>query len=99
MGSKGSSQPQYLPSIQNTSQTTSGSSQSTSSQAPDPLARLAYEQTLANASQIAQTPFEPYQGQMVAGFSPDQLAAFQGVRQMQGVQNPYISQSGNLYEQ
>ena len=99
MGSKGSSQPQYLPTVQTQNQSGTTSSQATTTQSPDPLARLAYEQTLRNANQIAQTPFEPYQGQMIAGFTPDQLAAFEGVRRMQGVQTPYISQSGNLYQQ
>lgn len=84
-----------------TASTTSSNTQSSgvSAQVPDPLAALAYYQTLQNAAQIANTPYQPYQGQMVAGFTPDQMAAFEGARQMQGIQTPYVAQSGNLYQQ
>lgn len=82
-----------------TDSTTSGSTSGVSSTTPDPLAGLAYQQVLSNAAQIANTPYQPYQGQQVAGFTPDQIAAMQGVRNMQGIQTPYINQAQNLYGQ
>ena len=91
--------PNYLPTVESQNSSTTTSSNQTQTQTPDPLAKLSYEQTLANANQIAQTPYEQYGGEMVAGFTPDQMAAFEGIRQMQGVQTPYIGQAGNLYQQ
>jgi hypothetical protein len=77
----------------------SGSSSTAGSQTPDPLAGLAYQQVLQNASQIANTPFQPYQGQMNAGFVPDQLAAMQGYRDVQGMTQPYLNQAGDWTKQ
>lgn len=81
---------QYLPSVSTTS--------SSSSTTPAPTAANVYEQALANAMGIAATPYQPYQGQQVAGFTPDALAGFQAVRNMQGIQTPYLNQAANLYK-
>lgn len=55
----------------------------------------AYNQTLNMAENLAQQPYQPYTGQMLAGFTPDQQAAFQGVQNMQGYMQPYINAGTN----
>jgi hypothetical protein len=100
MGSKNSSPiGGYYPTASNTNSSAQSTSTGTQSVSPDPLAGLSYLQVLQNAATIANTPYQQYQGQQVAGFVPDTMAGFQNVRNMQGVQNPYLSQSGNLYQQ
>lgn len=98
MGSKGGQS-----SISNTmdffNKNMAGSSSGVSSQTPDPLAALSYQQALLNASQIANTPYQPYMGQQTAGFTPDQLAAMQGLRDVQGMTQPYINQASALTNQ
>lgn len=81
-------------SIDSTTQTTGATAQT-----PDPLAGLAYQQILQNAAQIANTPYQPYQGQQVAGFTADQLAAMQGYRDIQGMVQPYINQAADWTKQ
>jgi len=98
MGSKNTSPiGGYYPTAQSTNSTTQGSG--ISAQVPDPLASLAYIQTLQNAAQIANTPYQPYQGQQVAGFTPDQIAAMQGYRDIQGITQPYINQASAMTNQ
>ena len=75
MGSKGSQK------------TESTSTQKTSA---DPRAEALYTDVLARAQAASQTPYQAYQGQLVAGFTPDQLNAMQGVRDVQGAYAPYL---------
>ena len=75
MGSKGSQK------------TESTSTQQTSA---DPRAQALYTDVLSRAEAAAQQPYQAYQGQLVAGFTPDQLAAMQGVRDVQGAYAPYL---------
>lgn len=63
----------------------------TSTYSPNPEAMAAYRQALAMAENVASIPYQQYQGQMTAGFTPDQMAAFQGTRNMQGMTQPYIN--------
>jgi hypothetical protein len=46
----------------------------------DPQTQARYEDIYARAKGVAQQPFIPYTGPMVAGFSPDQLRQFQATR-------------------
>jgi hypothetical protein len=48
---------------------------STSSYTPNPTLAAALDSNLANAQALTSTPFQPYTGQMVAGFTPDQTTA------------------------
>ena len=57
----------------------------TSTYTPNPEAMAAYRNALGMAQNVSQIPYEAYPGQMTAGFTPDQLAAFQGTREMQGM--------------
>ena len=48
----------------------------------DPRMVAMYEDLYGKSQQIAKQPFVPYTGKRVAGFSPDQLRAFQATRGM-----------------
>lgn len=85
MGSKGGGQ--MTPMVMNM-----GQSQQQSSSQADPYAASLYKDILGRANALTQQGYQPYTGQRVAGFSPDQLAAFQGVRNLQG-------QAGDIYNQ
>ena len=52
----------------------------TSQQELDPATQQRYQQLFSRAQGVAQQPFIPYTGPMVAGFSPDQLRQFQATR-------------------
>jgi hypothetical protein len=69
---------------------------STSTYTPNPEAMAAYRNSLGMAQNVSQIPYESYPGQMTAGFTPDQLAAFQGTREMQGMAQPYINAGAGL---
>jgi len=73
-----------------------GQTTSTSSNAPPPQVMAEYEQIMSRANQVAGQPYQPYTGNMVAGFSPDQLAAFKTVEGAQGIAQPYFDQAGRL---
>ena len=71
----------------------------TATTTPDPNA---YNYVLAGlnmASNVAGIPYQPYTGETVAGFSQDQLAAMQGVREMPGMYQPYLDQATQLASQ
>lgn len=52
----------------------------TSQQELDPATQARYADIYSRAKGVAQQPFIPYTGPMVAGFSPDQLRQFQATR-------------------
>src|SRR5512143_1421676 len=79
LGSKGS-----------TRQATSQTAQYT----PSPQITGAGTQALQGAQAASQQPFW-LPKQPIAGFTPDQLAAFQNVRNMQGMTSPWFGQAGN----
>lgn len=66
---------------------------------PNPEAQAANRQVLGMAENVASIPYQPYGGQMVAGFTPDQMQAFEATRQMQGISQPYINAATNLQGQ
>jgi hypothetical protein len=67
------------------------STQNTSNRA-DPYAYDLYKNILGRANDLTQQGYQQYGGQRVADLTPDQLAAFQGVRDIQG-------KAGGLYDQ
>src|SRR5260370_3834962 len=73
-----------------------GQTTSTSSNSPPPQVMAEYEQIMSGANQGAGEPYQPYSGNMVAGFSPDQVAAFKTVEGAQGIAQPYFDQAGRL---
>jgi hypothetical protein len=64
---------------------------SSSTYTPNPEAMAAYRRSLSMAENVSSQPFKPYEGQMVAGFSPDQMRAFQATREMQNMAAPYYA--------
>lgn len=64
---------------------------STSTYTPNPEAMAAYRKALGMAENVSAIPYQPYQGQMVAGFTPDQMAAMQQTRNIQGMAQPYYN--------
>lgn len=85
MGSKGANIVQVPSSSASTTQTT-----------PNPMALMAEANLLNRAQSVSQTPYQPYTGQLVQGFSPDQLKAFSSVNDLQGAAQPYINQARGL---
>ena len=73
-----------------------GFQNSTSTTTPDPNAYNYILAGLNMGSNVAGIPYQPYTGQTVAGFSQDQLAAMQGVRNAVGQAQPYIDQATQL---
>jgi len=65
----------------------SGTTTSSVSIPPDVLKR--YNAVNAYASDVAQTPFQAYQGQFVAGLTPTQQAGIQGTSQYANAAQPY----------
>lgn len=73
----------------------SGSTQSqTSSTLPNAQALEAYQNLIGRAQGIADTPWNPATAQQVAGFTPDQLAAFDQARG--GISQPYINNAAQM---
>lgn len=50
-------------------------------------------------TQLSLQDYSPYTGQRVAEFTPDQLAAFQGIRDLQGSYQPMLDQASTLAQQ
>ena len=74
----------------------SGSKGSTTSQttsAPPPEVMAEYEQIMQRANAVGNQPYVPYTGQLVAGLSPNQIAAGQTIGNAQGLAQPYFNQA------
>lgn len=59
----------------------------------DPDVKRAYNSLINLGTSVAQLPLQQYSGPMVAGFTPDQTAAFGLVQQAQGMALPYVNQA------
>lgn len=68
---------------------TSGTSTVTQNSAPPQYVQDAYQALLARANPIADTPYQQYNGQLVAGLTPDQNTAMSTVAGAQGSTQPY----------
>lgn len=77
----------------------SGSDQQTQSYQPPPKFQQAYNQTLDQANAVASTPYQPYSGAVVAGFTPAQLEAFNSVNASKGLANPYLNNASAATQQ
>jgi len=56
------------------------------------------QNAVATAQQLAQRPYTPYTGQMVADVPQDTQQAYQQVRDMQGMQDPAFNASAQAYQ-
>lgn len=71
--------------------------QTTSTYAPDPQAKAAYLDVINRAKDTVQSnPYQAYQGDLVAGFTPDQQSAFQNINATQGSVQPYLNTATGL---
>lgn len=68
-----------------------GGTTSTSSNAPPQQFLDAYQNVLGQAQGVAATPYQQYNGQLQAGFSPLQNAGFNTIASAPGVSSPYIN--------
>ena len=71
-----------------------GTTTNTSSNSPPPQVLAQYENVIGQANQAASTPYTTggfNASNLVAGFSPDQTAAFNTIDQSQGIQQPYLA--------
>lgn len=68
-----------------------GTTTQTSTVTPNPTALAAYQQALSMANTASSAPLQQYTGQQVAGFTPDQLQAFQTVAGTNGAASPYLN--------
>lgn len=75
-----------------------GQSTTSQTQTNTPAGAGQVQGALSQAQSAAQLPFNIPQAP-VAGFSPDQLAAFQTVNNSQGMAQPYINQANQYFQQ
>lgn len=73
-----------------------GKKSSTTTQAPPGYIQDAQKNVINQAQGVASTPYQQYQGQMVAGFSPDQINAFGNINNLQGSGNQFLPQAYDL---
>lgn len=66
---------------------------------PPPEVMSAYRDLISRAQGVASTPYQQYNGQMQAGFTPAQTAAFGTIDQSQGISMPYINQAADYARQ
>ncbi|WP_421696941.1 tail fiber domain-containing protein [Ancylobacter sp.] len=77
----------------------SKSTKSTNTTSADPVAAAAYYKLLNSSQKLAKQEYTPYTGQLVAGFTPDQQAAFESIRSSQGAWQPYYDQAQEYAQQ
>lgn len=64
----------------------------------DPQIKQAYLANLNFADTVASRPYQQYGGPRIAGFTPDQEAAFAAVRNMQGGAQPFVQGAQNTLQ-
>ena len=57
----------------------------------------AYQNVLGQAQNVASQPLQQYQGNIVAGLSPDQISAMNTIDSSQGITAPYINQAAKSF--
>lgn len=71
-----------------------GKSQKTTTETKLPAyIESAYQDLLGRAGGVSQTPYDPATESQVAGFTAPQQQAFQNTQNIQGIQNPYLTQA------
>lgn len=74
-----------------------GGTNTVTNSAPPAEVLAAYNDVIGKAQNVAATPLQQYNGQIVAGFTPDQTSAMSTINNAQGIANPYINNANNLY--
>lgn len=76
-----------------------GTNTVTQNSAPPPEVMAQYNNIIGQANNAAAQPLQQYNGQVVAGFNPDQEQAFSSINNAQGIAQPYYGQAQNLFTQ
>jgi hypothetical protein len=76
-----------------------GQSQATTTSQPNPVALSNYYNLMSRANQVGSTPYQAYQGNLLAPFSQSQQSAFNTIDQAQGIANADINQAQNYAAQ
>lgn len=66
---------------------------------PPPEIMEAYKSLISRAQGVANTPYKPYTGDLVAPINSTQQSAFNTVNNLGNVQNPYLQQAQNYMNQ
>lgn len=76
-----------------------GNNTTTQQSAPSPQAMQAYQDLLARAGGVSQTPYQGYTGEMVAPINAQQTAGISNINQNAGFAQPYIQQAAGYATQ
>lgn len=78
-----------------------GSTKQTTTQESGPPANFqaAYDDLLKRAQGVADLPLQQYDGDIVAGFTPDQIASMETIRNSQGISDGFFNQASDFYGQ
>jgi hypothetical protein len=76
-----------------------GSNQTVSTQTPNPAAMSSYYNLLNQAGRVAQTPYDPYGGELVAGVNAQQMQGIGNINANAGFAQPYIAQAGQYAQE
>lgn len=76
----------------------SGTNTVTNNSQPPQAVLDQYTNLIGQANNVAANPLNQYGGSMVAGFTPDQLSAFNTVNNTQGISQPYINQAQTMLQ-
>lgn len=74
----------------------SGTNTVTNNSSPPPEVMAQYENLINQGNATAANPLQQYNGQMIAGFTPDQTSAMQTIDNSQGISSPYLGQAQNM---
>lgn len=75
-----------------------GGTNTVTSSAPPPQVMAAYQTAMNAAQSAASQPLQQYGGATIAGFTPDQLQAFQTVSGLQGAATPYLNSANSAID-
>lgn len=75
-----------------------GSATTTTTTAPNPVAGRNYKEVLNRASDVASTPYQAYQGELVAPINAQQQMAINNINQNAGFAMPYMQQAGQMIQ-
>lgn len=76
-----------------------GTTTSNTSTTVPPEVLAEYQNVTGQANQVASAPLQQYQGQVVAGQTPDETSAYGAIDNTQGITAPYTQQASGLISQ
>ena len=76
-----------------------GTNSTTTSTAPNPQAMQVYQDLLARAQGVSNTPYTPYGGELVAGVNQQQTTGIGNINANANFAQPYIQQAAGMVQQ